>query len=88
MSSRVALIFGVGPNIGQSVARAFKTKSYKIALASRSLKSEASTPDELHIPTDCSDTDAIVGAFNKVRDVFGPPEVVVYNGLSPSYTGV
>ncbi|KAI9159072.1 hypothetical protein HJFPF1_07080 [Paramyrothecium foliicola] len=70
MSHKVALIFGVGPNIGQSVAKALKAKGYKIALASRSLKSEDSAEDELHIPTDASSTEAIEKAFGKVQAAF------------------
>jgi NAD(P)-dependent dehydrogenase (short-subunit alcohol dehydrogenase family) len=83
MSPRIVLIFGAGPNIGQSVAKAFKTKGYKVALASRSLKAESSTSEELHIPTDCSNTDAITDAFNKVESTWGVPHVVVYNGPYP-----
>ncbi|KAF4955911.1 hypothetical protein FSARC_11726 [Fusarium sarcochroum] len=84
MTSRVALIFGAGANIGASVSKAFKAKGYKIALASRSQKPENSTADELHIPMDCADTDSVSQTFVKVRSVFGQPNVVIYN----TYAGV
>lgn len=80
MASPVALIFGAGSNVGQSVAKAFGAKGYELALASRSLKSDDSTADELLVPTDCADTDSVIQAFAKVRSVCGPPSVVVYNG--------
>jgi NAD(P)-dependent dehydrogenase (short-subunit alcohol dehydrogenase family) len=78
--SPVALIFGAGPGVGHHVSQAFRGKGYKVGIASRSLKAENSTADELHIPTDCSDPDAIVRAFDQVRAKYGHPSVVVYNG--------
>ncbi len=80
--SPVALIFGAGPNIGQAVARHFASQGYKVGLAARSLREADSTDDRLHIPSDFSRTDDVVGAFDKVKEVFGIPSVVVYNGMS------
>jgi NAD(P)-dependent dehydrogenase (short-subunit alcohol dehydrogenase family) len=76
----IALILGAGPNIGQSVVRKFASKGYKVALASRSLKESNSTDDELHIPSDFTKPGDITNAFDKVKEVFGIPSVVVYNG--------
>ncbi|KAJ4245485.1 hypothetical protein NW762_013994 [Fusarium torreyae] len=84
MTSRVALILGAGSNVGANVAKAFRAKGYKVALASRTQKPENSTTDELYIPADCGDTDAVSRAFEKVRSVFGQPNVVIYN----AYAGV
>jgi NAD(P)-dependent dehydrogenase (short-subunit alcohol dehydrogenase family) len=81
MAQRVALIFGAGPNIGQSVAKAFIAKGYKVAIASRTFKAAGPEGDEVRIQTDCADTDAVKMAFKKVDDVWGPPHVVVYNGV-------
>lgn len=78
--SPVALILGAGPNIGQSAVRKFASKGYKVALASRSLKESNSTDDQLHIPSDFTKPDDVISAFNKVKEVFGIPSVVVYNG--------
>ena len=82
--SPVVLILGAGPNIGQAVARAFASKGYKVALAARSLKAD-STENQLNIPSDFSKTDDVVNAFTEVKEVFGIPSVVIYNGkpLSP-----
>ena len=84
--SPVVLILGAGPNIGQAVARTFASKGYKVALAARSLKEADSTDNQLNIPSDFSNTDSIVNAFAKVKQVFGIPSVVVYNGKPSSPT--
>ena len=76
----VILILGSGANIGQNVARAFAAKGYKIALASRSLKEEDSTQDQVNIAGDFSDPQSIAGVFSKVKASLGLPSVVVYNG--------
>ncbi|KAF5667098.1 short chain type dehydrogenase [Fusarium heterosporum] len=82
--SPIALILGAGPNIGQSVVRKFASKGYKVALASRSLEESDSTNDQLHIPSDFSKPDGIIRAFERVKDVFGIPSVVVYNASRSS----
>lgn len=83
-TSPVILILGAGPNIGQAVARTFASKGYKVALASRSLKEEDSTDDQLNITSDFSNPEDVVSAFTKVRKALGVPSVVVYNG-KPSH---
>lgn len=85
-SSPIVLILGAGSNVGQHVARAFAAKNYKVALVARKLKEEESTPNELHIPGDLTNPNAVVDAFAKVKAVFGLPSVVVYNGINPSKT--
>lgn len=80
--SPVILILGAGPNIGINVARVFAAKGYKVALASRSLKDQESTADQLNIPSDLSNPDSVVDAFSKVKAALGTPSVVVYNGMS------
>lgn len=78
--SPVALIIGAGPNIGQSVARKFASKGYKVGLAARSVKEAESTDSQLNIPSDFSKTEDVVKAFDRVKKTFGIPSVVVYNG--------
>ncbi|KAF5679432.1 short-chain dehydrogenase [Fusarium heterosporum] len=79
MTPPTVLIFGAGAKTGMAIANAFHSKGYKLALASRSQDPATSTEDELHIPTDCSDTDSILQAFEQTRNVFGHPTVVIYN---------
>lgn len=79
-TSPVILILGAGPNIGQHVARAFASKGYKVALAARRLKEEDNTADQINIPSDFLDPNAVVNAFLKVKTLLGVPSVVIYNG--------
>ncbi|KAF4612843.1 hypothetical protein G7Y89_g15530 [Cudoniella acicularis] len=77
--SPVILILGSGPNVGQHVAQAFAEKGYKVALASRRLKEEDDTADQVNISSDLSDPESVVGVFSKVKALLGLPSVVVYN---------
>ena len=77
-TSPIVLILGAGPNIGQSVARAFAAKCYRVAVASRKA---TGTPDQLHIPSDFSNPSAVAAAFAKAKEALGIPSVVVYNGV-------
>lgn len=76
----VILILGSGPNVGQHVTRAFAAKGYQVALASRTLKEEDSTADQVNISSDLSEPNSVIGLFSKVRASLGIPSVVVYNG--------
>lgn len=82
MSSPVALIFGVGKNIGANVAKAFAANGYKVAVASRSSNHDLSDSDFFHTTCDVEDTASIVNVFETVRSKLGHPNVVVYNGMS------
>ncbi|KAL3422092.1 short-chain dehydrogenase [Phlyctema vagabunda] len=77
--SPIALVLGAGPNVGQSVGKAFAAKGYRIALVSRKASDSQDTPDQIHIKADFSDPNSIVDVFSKVKHVLGIPSVVVYN---------
>jgi NAD(P)-dependent dehydrogenase (short-subunit alcohol dehydrogenase family) len=77
---KVALVLGSGPNVGLHVSRAFAAKGYKVALASRSSKTEESASDLVHFQVDLSDPSSVPELFTKVKDSLGTPSVVVYNG--------
>ncbi|KFY54220.1 hypothetical protein V496_07323 [Pseudogymnoascus sp. VKM F-4515 (FW-2607)] len=81
-TSPVVLILGSGPNIGKHVARAFATKGYKVALASRSLTEADSTADQVHISSDFSNPESVIKTFSKVESLLGFPSVVVYNAAA------
>ncbi|KAF1963672.1 NAD(P)-binding protein [Byssothecium circinans] len=78
----VLLLFGAGANVGQSVARAFAAKGYKIALVSRSQKDNTNIPNAIHISSDLSDPSSVPGVFAKVSEKLGTPSVVVYNAAA------
>jgi NAD(P)-dependent dehydrogenase (short-subunit alcohol dehydrogenase family) len=81
--SPVALIIGAGPNIGQSLIRKFASKGFKVGVAARSVKESDSTDTQLNITSDFSKTEDVVKAFDKVKQAFGIPSVVIYNGKCP-----
>ena len=80
-TSPIILIFGAGPRIGASVAKAFAAKGYKVALASRKASEANNTANEIHIQSDLADPGTVVTAFSQVKASLGIPSVVVYNGV-------
>jgi len=84
MTKRIALILGAGPNIGQSVAKEFKDKGYRVAVTSRSADPKASSSEDLSIQADLSHPEAASEVFEKVKSTWGVPHVVIYNGKQAS----
>ncbi|PMD12779.1 putative short-chain dehydrogenase [Hyaloscypha hepaticicola] len=81
--SPVILILGAGPNIGQSCARAFAAKGYRVAVASRN---NTATADQLHIQSDFSKHYSVIDAFATIKRELGTPSVVVYNAAAVTFT--
>lgn len=77
--SKVLFILGAGPNIGSHVAKAFASKGYKVASASRSETPKWEGAD-LHVPLDLAKPEDVPAAFETVRKQLGEPGVVIYNG--------
>ena len=84
-SSKVLLILGAGGNIGASVAKLFAQNGYKVALAARRLQDGLNEDGQLNIHADLAKADSVESAFDKVSSQFGPPSVVVYNGMCSSF---
>ena len=86
MSKPIALILGAGKNIGASTAQMLRTKGFKVALAARSLK-QADDADTLHLTADFSQPSSITSLFATLRETWGEPSVILYNGQysSPRY---
>ncbi len=80
MSSPVALILGAGPNIGASLSQAFSQEGYKVVVSSRSAKSFDGS--SLAISADLTKPHTVHQVFEEVRQKFGEPAVVIYNGPS------
>ena len=81
MTKPIAFIIGAGKNIGLSTAAILQSKGYRIALAARSLKPEASTSETLHLTLDASKPHSVGPAFQSLREQWGEaPSVVFYNG--------
>jgi NAD(P)-dependent dehydrogenase (short-subunit alcohol dehydrogenase family) len=81
----LALITGVGPGTGTSIARRFSAAGYRTALlarnASRLNALAAELPDALALPCDVTDPEALAGAVGKA----GPAEVVVHNAVGGAW---
>lgn len=86
-NERVAVVLGVGPGLGGSVARRFAREGYATALLARRPESLRETHEQisraggkaLSLPVDATDASSVAGAFAEVRERLGDPEVFVYN---------
>ncbi|MCT9095045.1 SDR family NAD(P)-dependent oxidoreductase [Haloarchaeobius sp. HME9146] len=94
---RTAVIAGVGPGLGASLARKFANEGCSVGLFARSeeyiedlaadLREE--TPGEaLAVPTDLTDPDQIREGFAAVRDEFGPVDVLVNHASAAPWKGL
>ncbi|MFB6083770.1 MAG: SDR family NAD(P)-dependent oxidoreductase [Halorientalis sp.] len=94
--ARTAVIAGVGPGLGESIARRFAAEGCRVGLFARSesyLDDLAADLDEtagagLAVPTDLTDPDAIADGFAAVRDALGPVDVLVNHASAASWDGL
>jgi NAD(P)-dependent dehydrogenase (short-subunit alcohol dehydrogenase family) len=95
--SRTAVIAGVGPGLGESIAERFAEEGCSVALLARSesylddladrLRDE--TPgDAAAIPTDLADNDDIEAAFERTREQFGAVDILVNHASAASWDGL
>ena len=85
--SNVAVVVGVGPALGASVARRFARESFAVALMARRREDIEPVGESitkaggraLALAADATQVDSVAAAFRQVRDQFGPPDVFVYN---------
>ena len=82
--TRTAVVAGVGPRIGEAVARRLHAAGYSVGLFARSESfiDELSTDlgeAALAVPTDVTDTAAVTEGMASVRETFGPVEALVLN---------
>ncbi|MFB6219485.1 MAG: SDR family NAD(P)-dependent oxidoreductase [Halobacteriaceae archaeon] len=86
-SANTAIVAGVGPGLGASVARRFAAEGCSVGLFARStefvdelaadIRGEGG--DAVGVPTDVTDPDEIEHGVERVRDAFGPIDVLVNN---------
>jgi NADP-dependent 3-hydroxy acid dehydrogenase YdfG len=79
-----AIVAGVGPTIGQAVARRLHGAGYDVGLFARSeafLEELSADLGEgvLAVPTDITDTDDVEAGVSAVREAYGPVSVLVLN---------
>lgn len=91
----VALVTGVGPGLGASLARRF-AKQYAVAINARNADYLRALADEiraaggvaLEVPADIGDRAQVEAAFKLIRERLGPPEVLLYNAGSGTFGNV
>ncbi|MFP4627101.1 MAG: SDR family NAD(P)-dependent oxidoreductase [Natronomonas sp.] len=93
--THTAVIAGVGPGLGESIARTFATEGCQVALFARSsdyieqLALDLPEPGEgLAVQTDLTDVDQIRDSFEIVREAFGPVDVLVNHASAASWKGL
>ncbi|WP_299237190.1 SDR family NAD(P)-dependent oxidoreductase [Natronomonas sp.] len=93
--THTAVIAGVGPGLGESLARTFAAEGCRVALFARSedyiedLAADLPDPGEgLAVPTDLADTDRIRESFETVREAFGPVDVLVNHASAAAWKGL
>ena len=82
--ARTAVIAGVGPGLGASIARKFVAEGCAVGLFARSsgfiedLEAELEeTGNALAVPTDVTDSEQVAAGFETVREELGPVDVLV-----------
>lgn len=88
----IAVIAGVGPGLGASLARRF-SHGYDVALLARRADYLEALAREIResgrvaceFPTDLSRPDEIVRTFAAIRDRLGPADVLLYNAGSAAW---
>ena len=85
----VAVVVGVGPGLGASLARRF-VQQYAVAIVARKAEYLKSLAEELRVtggqvlevPADIGDRAQVEAAFTSIRERLGPPEILLYNAGS------
>ncbi|WP_253738914.1 SDR family NAD(P)-dependent oxidoreductase [Halohasta salina] len=91
--ARTAVIAGVGPGLGESIARKFVDEGCQVGLFARSgdyLDELAADlgDDALAVPTDITDPQQVEAGFETVREAFGPVDVLVNHASGGSWKGL
>ena len=89
--SQTAIIAGVGPGLGASLARRFDTEGYGVGLFARSGAYIESLAEDLEdavaAAVDIGDPEAVARGVETVRDAFGPVDVLVVNASAAAWEG-
>jgi NAD(P)-dependent dehydrogenase (short-subunit alcohol dehydrogenase family) len=90
---RAAVVAGVGPGLGASIARKLASEGCQVALLARSEGYLDDLAEELGdrglaVPTDLADPAQITDAFETVRETFGPVDVLVNHASGSTWKGL
>jgi len=91
--ARTAVIAGVGPGLGASLARKFVDEGCRVGLFARSASyvgelAEELGDDALAVPTDITDREQVASGFEAVREAFGPVDVLVNHASGGAWKGL
>ena len=91
--SRTAVVAGVGPGLGASLARRFVDEGCQVGLFARSTDHVSTLADDLGedaiaVQVDVTDPEAVREGFDAVRDAFGPVDVLVNHASGGAWKGV
>lgn len=85
----LAIVTGVGPGTGASLARKFAAEGYRVAMLARDAARLDALADELEdavpVPVDVSDAPALLAALDDLTNRFGTPKVVVHNAVGGAF---
>ena len=93
--ARTAVIAGIGPGLGESLARKFAREGCDVGLLARSEEYVDDLADDLPnhgdgigVRTDISDPQQVETAFDAVRDALGPVDILVNHASAGSWKGL
>lgn len=91
LDDKVAIVSGVGPGLGQAIARAMGREGASVALAARNeafLKEVvAELPKAVAIPTDITDAEACQRLVDRTVEEFGGVDIVANSAFQPGDIG-
>ena len=85
MSKKVALVTGVGPGTGSSIARRFSDGGYKVAMIARDKERLKSLEDELEdskgYSCELRNQEYLNSTIDNIIKDFGYPDVFIHNAV-------
>ena len=91
--AQTVLIAGVGPGLGAALVRKFATEGCQVGMVARSEKSLQDMAgqlkgDILPVQADITDSEQVSRAFEKVRDNFGPVDILINHASYAAWKGL
>src|SRR5271166_2667091 len=85
----LALVTGVGPGTGASIARRFAAGGYRVAMLARDAQRlrevETEIPGSKAFPVDVTDTDGFGRTLEKIEAELGVADVVIHNAVGGAF---
>lgn len=85
----LAIVTGVGPGIGWSIARRFANGGFRVAMLARDSERlndfARQLPHSVARTVDVSDAAALIGVLAGLQEEFGAPKVVVHNAVGGAF---